>query len=269
MRKIALQFLLLAMVVLAVWRILTSLEPADKLGVKEAGRQTEVELGKLIWELILEEDSVSTDPFVRAATDSILQRLCESSRLNCDNIDLQVLHKPQVNAVALPGPRMLVFTGLLSELDNPDELAGVMAHELAHLQLKHVMQKLTRELGLAVVITAAGGNTGGDVLAEALRILGSRAFDRSLEAEADAQAMQYLLKANIDGEAFIRLMYRMGEGENREDHMMVWWHSHPLFEDRVKKLSQIFIDEQASDSSEFYPSLSPATWQKLQKRLNP
>ncbi len=65
-----------------------------------------------------------------------------------DKIKVHLLFKDEVNAFALPDGHLVIFSGLILESENPEELSGVLAHELAHIELNHVMTKLMREVGL-------------------------------------------------------------------------------------------------------------------------
>ena len=74
-----------------------------------------------------------------------------------DGFTLEMVHVGMVNAVALPGGRMVLFDGLLDEASNADAVAGVVAHEVAHVRGRHVASAMVRQLGLGTVVTLFGG----------------------------------------------------------------------------------------------------------------
>ena len=74
-------------------------------------------------------------------------------------------------------------------------LSGVIAHELAHIEKKHVIKKLTREIGLSVLVSVISGQSDPGVISQIAKTLSSSAFDRKMEKEADMVGVQYLLNA--------------------------------------------------------------------------
>lgn len=89
-----------------------------------------------------------------------------------------------MNAFSLPDGHLIVFSGLILNSDSPEELAGVVGHELAHIELNHVMKKLVKEVGLSTLISLITGNSGSDMIKETAKTLSLTAFDRNLEKDA-------------------------------------------------------------------------------------
>src|SRR5690606_17374976 len=140
----------------------------------------------------------------------------------------------QANAFALPGNHLVVYTGLINTCDKQEELIGVLGHEIAHIEKRHVMKKLIKELGLSVLLSMAGGG-GGSVSSEAVRTLSSSAYDRKLETEADFMSVQYMLKAEVNPAPFADLMYKMAT-EHDLPAMVYWISTHPESEERAKEI---------------------------------
>src|SRR5690606_8652338 len=111
--------------------------------------------------------------------------------------------------------------------ENPEELIGVIGHEIAHVELDHVMKKLIKEIGLSVLVSMTTGRSGSEVIKETTRILSSSAFDRSLEKEADLKAVEYLAKAGIAAHFFADFLNRLAKDEDKTSTYLSWISSHP------------------------------------------
>ena len=132
------------------------------------------------------------DPAANRALHALIDRLDPEARR--DGLTIQLLDIDDANAAALPGRRMIVFNGLFDEVEDPDAVAGIIAHEIAHVRRRHVATAMVRELGLGTVVTLFGGGAvasgGGSLL--------SLNFTRGAESEADGDAIVMLAKAGID-----------------------------------------------------------------------
>jgi predicted Zn-dependent protease len=129
---------------------------------------------------------------------------------------------------------MVVYSGLLKAVKNDGELAGVLGHELAHMELSHVMKKLGKEVGLSVLISITTGELGGDAIKEVIGMLSSSAYDRKLEKDADVQAVKYLMKAGIDHNDFANFLDRLGQEEAGVPKELSWLSTHPDSRERAK-----------------------------------
>lgn len=119
-------------------------------------------------------------------------------------VTVTVVDRPIVNAFAAPGGHVVIFSQLIEEAESPDEVAGVLAHELAHVRLRHPTQALIRHVGVSMVAQALGGNVGGMV---DLAILLDRS--RGAESAADALALESLGEASISPNGFADFFDRL------------------------------------------------------------
>jgi len=117
-------------------------------------------------------------------------------------IIIHVLNNKEVNAFVLPNGHLVLYSGLIVAAENQEELSGVICHELAHIELNHVVKKLIKEVGLSVLISMTTGG-GTDIIKETAKMLSTTAFDRSMEKKADIKAVEYLVKANINPESIL------------------------------------------------------------------
>ncbi|MCI4591655.1 M48 family metallopeptidase [Sphingobium sp. BYY-5] len=162
---------------------------------------------------------------------------------------------PLVNAVTLPGGRIILFDGLVQQAGSPDEVAGVLGHELGHVRHRDTLTGLVRQLGLSAVLGGFGGNAGGY-----LNGVLSLSYGRDAESVADSVAIDQMRAAAISPAGTAAFFARMGgKGEaDRTEQAMTWLSSHPLSADRRKRF------EQAVDKGGRYrPALDGAQWQAL------
>ena len=125
-----------------------------------------------------------------------------------------VLDHGMVNAFALPGGTIVVFRGLIEFVDSPDELAGIIAHEMGHVVERHSMEKLMEQLGLGFFFGMLLGDVSTGAVALSGEVLLSLSFSRQAEGEADDLALEYLGRAGLDarplGDFFSRLQALYG-----------------------------------------------------------
>ena len=143
------------------------------------------------------------------------------------------------------------------------ELCGVISHEMAHMEKGHVMKKLIKEVGLSVLIGITSNGNGAEVLKETAKLLSSTAYDRTLESEADAMAVSYLMKAAIDPQPFADFLYRLSEEEEQLPSMTEWISTHPESKQRSEKI----IDLARGSEVEYEPILDYRTWDSLKNKV--
>jgi Zn-dependent protease with chaperone function len=152
-----------------------------------------------------------------------------------------------VNAVALPGSQVLLFDGIVQQAESPEELAGVLAHEIGHVRERHVMSALLRQFGLTVLLSGANSGAANSAFG-----LASLSYSRAAERQADAIGRRLLAGADISplGTAgfFDRVAKEFGEtaggtvasnsdGEGKRqggiEEMTGWLASHPASHERA------------------------------------
>jgi len=158
-----------------------------------------------------------------------------------------VFDVPQINAFAMAGGKVGVFSGLFKIAKTDDELASVIAHEIAHVTAKHVHEKLSRELAVSTVGTVGmlGGMATGvpiitvDALSQVYGIttgIGGFAFDRAKEKEADYVGLMYMARAGFDPQAAIRVLEAL-EAESGDNPVQpAITSTHPTHPERIVQL---------------------------------
>jgi beta-barrel assembly-enhancing protease len=142
------------------------------------------------------------------------------------HVRIHVLASRDVNALALPGGEIVVFSGLIKAAEGPDELAGVLAHELTHIGRRHVTAAMIRALGVGVVATVITGDASG-VVAGGLGAALAGAYSREDEREADLGALDLLAKAGIGSDGFARFFRRLEVMEGGGNALLSWLGTHP------------------------------------------
>lgn len=261
--KLILKLLLLVAAFFATWFLLSRGEWMKWFELENAGDKLEEKLGKISWDLIQSMDEEVEEDSILKPLDSLLIRICEANDIDRDEIKFKVLENSQVNAFALPDHYLVLYTGLILESAKPEELAGVLAHEIAHMEKEHIMQKLVKETGLSVLIAMTSGNGSPEMIRQMIKTLTSSAYSRSLESEADLTGVDYLVEAKIDPAPFADFLFRLSLQEKDLPDQVYWVTSHPGSESRAKEIIQ-HIQEK---TFEIEPVMDSVSWDALKTIL--
>lgn len=263
MIKAVLQAFAIVALFLLIWFVLAKIDFVAIFKVQEATDKTEERLSDLFLETFRKTERENKNPFIVNTVDSIVTKVCHANRIDRESIKVHILDVDEVNAFALPNGHLLIFSGLILSAENQEELSGVICHEIAHIQLNHVMRKLVKEVGLSVLISMTTGHAGTEIIKETLKILTSSTYDRSLEKEADITAVDYLIKAKINPEPFADFLYKLSKKENEMTKYLSWFSTHPESEDRAAYI----IEYSADKKTDYEPILKAETWIKLKEEL--
>ena len=171
-------------------------------------------------------------PGGQAALDRLASRLSPKAR----SLNIRVVNISVVNAATLPGGNIVVFRELLSESDGPDEFAGVLAHEIAHVEHQDVTEAMIRELGFGLVLGSLGGDVGGQV-----HQLASLSYSRTAETAADTTAIAMLRTAGISPAPTAKFFDRIAKQEGAFGAAvtpLTYFSTHPVSRDRAARFRQ-------------------------------
>jgi predicted Zn-dependent protease len=240
---------------------LRSIDWVGMFDLEKHTRDTEEKLGDLFWEHLGDEGDQITDTLTVAAIDSLVSRLCDANGIPRDHVKVHVFRADVVNAFAMPGGHLVVNSALIEDCKSPEQLCGVLAHEMAHIELRHVMKKLVREVGMSVLVNITTGGGDGGQIGEVVGALSSKAFDRDMEREADMKAVDYLTNASIDPHPFADFLYLTGNGESEE--AFEWLSTHPSSKERMDYV----LEEIGKRQFEVQPVIAASTWEKLKEKM--
>lgn len=188
-------------------------------------------------ELVTDANRVEA-PQLQAWLEDMLRELADEGS---GSLQLDIIRDDDPNAFALPGGFIVVHTGLFRHAPSPEAVAGVLAHELVHVEQHHGLRQVIRSLGLWVGVSAVFG--GGDLLVLGGSELIQLSHSRDAESEADALAAQKLQRAGRSVFGLIEFL-RALEAEGRQlPGALDWLSTHPSGQDRIARLEQVLADE--------------------------
>ncbi len=224
--------------------------------------EKEIQMGKEYAQMVESSSKMVTDPVVNEFVNRIGQNLVRNSDAKVP-FTIKVIDSDEINAFALPGGFFYVNSGLILAADEEAELAGVMAHEIAHVAARHATRQMTRG-NLANIATIplifVGGGVGYAVRSAAgiglpMTFL---TFSRGFEAEADYLGVQYMYKAGYDPQAFISFFEKIQAKEKKKPGTLAKaFSTHPQTPDRIEKSQEEIAkilpprEQYVVDTSEF------------------
>src|SRR5262245_16312769 len=185
-------------------------------------------------DFLINQEVVKEGPGV-GAVEEMTRRLTEQIQNNPYKFQVTVVKSDVVNAFALPGGYVVVFTGLMKKAESGEEVAGVLSHELSHVLQRHGLERIVKSLGLWTVVAIVFGNQQG--LVGMMKQLGfellTLKFGREQETEADLTGLKLLQQAKIDPSGMIRFFERLSE---KDEGRVEWLSTHPMSTTRAERL---------------------------------
>ncbi|HET7296195.1 MAG TPA: M48 family metallopeptidase, partial [Gemmatimonadales bacterium] len=201
----------------------------------------EERLGRSAVEHLAPPERVCEDPPRQQALDSVVARLAAAAPRSPYTFHLFVVNQPQVNALAAPGGYIVVFRGLLERTRSPEELAGVLAHEMQHVVQRHATQAVIQHASTGLLLAALTGDMTGPLAygLESARVLAQLQYSRRAEAQADDGGMKMLLAARIDPAGMIRFFEALMKGDKQPPAALQYLSTHPSTADRIEHLKTL------------------------------
>lgn len=201
--------------------------------------ESEIRMGKQYAQMVESSSKLVSDPVVTEYVNRIGQNLVRNSDAQVP-FTIKVVDADEINAFALPGGFFYVNSGLILAADEEAELAGVMAHEIAHVAARHATRQMTRgqiaNIGTIPLIFVGGG------IGYAVRSVASiglpmtfLTFSRGFEAEADYLGLQYMYKTGYDPQAFVAFFEKIEAQEKKKPGTLAKaFATHPQTPDRIE-----------------------------------
>lgn len=245
-------------------------EAIDKAKVSPLlSEKQEVELGLEMALLMDSKVILVTDPQVASYTQLLLERLANRSTRPGLRYTVKVVQRGNINAFALPGGYIYVHSGLVWASSNESELAGVMAHEIAHVAARHhatEIHKIAKSIGAGIIAGALTGPVTGFGLLSQQMIQESAylKFTRDEEREADRLAVEMLYQAGIKPTGLITLFEKLRRQHTKKPGFFdTFFSTHPSHEERIRDLAPLLADPRFNEIRH----LDSAEFQNIRARL--
>ena len=206
-----------------------------EIAVSRIPVEWEQKLGESAYRDFLSHQEVMKEGPAVAALGEMIQRMTTQIPDSPYKFEVTVVKSDVVNAFALPGGYVVVFTGLMKKAESGEEVAGVLSHELNHVLQRHGLERMVKSLGIMTVAAIVFGNQQG--LVGMMKQLGvelfTLKFGREQETEADLKGLQLLQRAKIDPAGMITFFERLSE---KDQCRLEWLSTHPMSAARAERL---------------------------------
>lgn len=225
---------------------------AEKVPPSVEDRLGETYAGTLL-DAMPECDSVEAE----GAVQEILKRLEAATPANPYTFKIYIIENEMVNAMAAPGGHIIVFTGLLKATESPEELAGVLAHEMQHVLKKHVTKGIFQEMSTGMLMSFVLGDFRG--ASRAVQTIGNLRYSRISEDEADRLGAELLIKADIETKGMADFFDRLA----REKSLIPvkYLSTHPAPDERAEKIKR-YSDKAPKKTRPLLPGVD---WKTVKK----
>ncbi len=213
-------------------------------------------------DVLAQQDVLREGPAVEAVKE-MTTRLTDQIPNNPYHFTVSVVKSPVVNAFALPGGYVVVYTGLIREANSPEEVAGVLGHEINHVLQRHGLERIVKTLGVMAVAAILFGDQQGLIgLAKQLGVeIITLKYGRDQETEADLTGLRLLQKAKVDPAGMITFFERLAQSE-REQERVELLSTHPMSAARAKRLKA-----ELANLPKFVPEPFASDWTAVQAAL--
>jgi beta-barrel assembly-enhancing protease len=212
-------------------------------------KKAEIELGEKMTETLLDEIKVAGMKHDKTKSKLLMQFYQQTGFSNTYPIKIHFIQDSMVNAFAIPGGNIIVYKGIIDKMKNEEELAGLLAHELAHIQQRHSLKALSENLTNYFILSLITSDISGlaAIFIENVSVLQTLANSRSFEKEADILGYKTMKNKNINPKGMVDLFTHIKEKEDKltenQKKYLSFMVTHPLTEDRIAYLSKKIKDD--------------------------
>lgn len=223
----------------------------------------EDKLGASVADEFIKEMGRCDDPVAVKALNDIVARLSATAPEHPYKFKVYIVDNDMLNAFAAPGGHIIIFTGLINETERAEELAGVLAHEMEHVILKHSTKSIFQTLSTYMLFSVIIGDIGG--AAEVIYTLGSLNYGREHEREADLEGLDLMIRAGIDPQGMVEFFETMDEVGGDIPESMRYVSTHPLTKERIERLNNAIKDKKAVSVPDINggPLLPELNWRRI------
>jgi predicted Zn-dependent protease len=217
----------------------------------------EEKLSRSILGYIYSTYEIIDDPVIADYVNQVGNRIVSVIEDPIFDYKFHVIKVDTYNAFAIPAGYIFINSGLIAAMESEDELAGILAHEIAHVNARHISQKIERskKIGLAtmagvaagVLIGAAGGAEAGQAVTQGSQAAGAAAqlsYSRDNEIQADQLGLIYLNDAGYDGAGLLKILKKMRSKQwFSTEQIPTYMRTHPAIDERIT-----YLDSQLASS---------------------
>ena len=180
------------------------------------------------------------DKVVVDAIQEMVDRLSPHAAVPELKFEVHVIDSEEVNAFCLPGGYIVVYTGLMKQAEFPEQVAGVLSHEMAHATLRHGLQRISQSLGLAAAANLLLGDVQGIVVlgSELFQLASINSYSRGQESAADAEGVRMMHAAGLDPLSMAQFFEIMKQEAGQLPSGLEWISTHPDHDARIMSIRE-------------------------------
>jgi len=223
----------------------------------------EKRFGLAVAESLAPPEKRCTDPKRSQLIDDIMTKLTAPLTGSPYTFHVIVVNNPVVNAFAAPGGYIVVFRGLIQNTRTAEELAGVLAHEIQHIEKRHTTRAILQRASTSLLVAAITGDASGAMTygLESARTIGLLRYSRQNEEEADREGLRMLVEAGINPEGMIAFFEMLKQKGLEVPDFLKYLTTHPTTGDRIEMLKSL-----AAQSPQHFEKLLPDyDWKDIRK----
>ncbi|OQP65136.1 M48 family metallopeptidase [Niastella populi] len=198
-------------------------------------KETEISMGEQMYQAMIGQYKVD------ANKTAILNEFYKELQYDVGYpVTITVVESNEMNAFAMPGGHIVVYSTILEEMKTPEELAALLGHESSHVGLRHSLRNIFRDLSRKMFLALLFGNDTGitAVVVDNANALKSLEYSRSLETEADDNGLKLMAKNNINLQGMVKLMNMLQKASGGGAETASFLSTHPVFKDRIKNIEE-------------------------------
>ena len=205
------------------------------------GTEKEIKVGDAVAKQVDSHYKINTDVDINERVRRILDKIVAV----CDRKELvyiiKIIDEDKLNAVSLPGGYVYVYKGIIDKVDNDDQLAGVIAHEVGHIAARHGMKKLESSMGYTVlqVLAIKSGSAAAAQGVQAAYVSMFFAYSQEDEFHADVLGVKYMKAAGYNPAEMANMLRKIHEQEQKEPtREFSYWKTHPGIVQRIANVNK-------------------------------
>lgn len=195
--------------------------------------ETEISIGESLGQAVIEQSRIND------SASFYIQKFVDE--LEVDDtypLEVKVVESEEINAFALPGGKIFVYSGILEKMDSYQELTALLGHEISHVTNRHSLKSMSRGVASSLVLSSVFGDAGGLSvnLISKVNEFKSLDYSRELETEADNAGLQVMLENKVDPQGMLNLLKLLKSVNSREPYLMKYLSTHPDTDSRIENI---------------------------------